>query len=354
MKKQDPISDKTAEESSAWGSLSAFYDELTPNKILDVCEQSLQCHTTGRVQALNSLENRVYDIELESDESPMQNGSTHVIFKFYRPMRWSKEQILEEHQLLLELAKHELPIVTPITLANGETLNQMTDEGIYYAAFTRLRARTVDEIIMPDAARVGRLLGRIHAISASLNCKHRLRLTPQSYGMNNLAYLKQSQSIPLEFENEYCDVVSKICELGENLFDGISEQWVHGDCHIGNLMSAGNDLEQQYYFVDFDDTIKAPKVQDIWLLLPGTDDHSKSLQQELISGYREFNDFEQQELRLVEVLRALRFIHFSTWLAKRWSDPAFPSAFPDFEYPSYWRVQIEDLKRQLVLIENIM
>src|SRR5687768_10401478 len=127
------------------------YDRLTPERILDSIE-SAGYRCDGRLLALNSFENRVYQAWLD-------DGSA-LVAKFYRPGRWSNPQILEEHALALELEQAELPVVAP--LVRGSTL--LEHEGFRFALYPKRPGRT-PELDDEDTLRwLGRFIARIHAI----------------------------------------------------------------------------------------------------------------------------------------------------------------------------------------------
>lgn len=324
-----------------------FFFELTPDQVLEAVEFSgLRC--TGRCIALNSFENRVYDVELETDEvSPFKHlAINRKVVKFYRPGRWSPEQILEEHEFLSDLSEAEIPVVAPVLFPNGKTLQQMPKSGIWYAMFPKYGGRAPDEFNDEQLLRVGRLLGRIHGVGSKKKTKHRLSLTPETYGYSNLKYLLDHQWIPLEFRKRYQTAVEKICEISSPWFQAQLNQRIHGDCHLGNLLwnSEGP------FFLDFDDMVVGPEVQDVWLLVAGRDPESIRQRGVLLEGYQEFRSFDRSSLRLIEPLRALRYVNYTTWIAKRWDDPAFPKAFPQFDTHQYWSTEVEDLEEQLNII----
>ncbi len=326
-----------------------FFFELTPDQVLEAVETTgLLC--TGRCMALNSFENRVYDVELESDEQPefKHLSANRRIVKFYRPGRWTKEQILEEHEFVLDLKNSEIPAVYPLRFPDGSTVKQIPKSGIWYTLFPKVGGRAPAELSDEQLIRVGRLLGRIHNTGAQKLARHRLKLDIQTYGRSNLKYLIERQWIPLEFQARYKSAVEKICEISTPFFETVQFQRIHGDCHLGNLLWN----QSGPFFLDFDDMVMGPEVQDIWLLIPGRDPEAKRQRAVLLEGYREFRDFDLRQLRLIEPLRALRFIHYTAWVAKRWDDPAFPQAFPQFGSHQYWRSETEDLEEQLRLIEN--
>lgn len=329
---------------SGWGdSTTKYFFELTPDRVLDAVETSgIRC--TGRCQPLNSFENRVYDVEVESEgdeanELKRNSAANQRIVKFYRPGRWTKEQIIEEHAFLAELAAAEIPAIAPLPFADGSTLKTL-DTGIHYCLFPKIGGRAPDELDDEATRRVGRLLARIHQVGRAKESKHRIRLSPETYGIANLEYLLEKGLIPEEFRARYETAAREICAITKPWFAETRAQRVHGDCHLGNLLRGSGD---QWFFVDFDDMLVAPPVQDLWLLLPGRDRQKLEV---LLEGYEEIGDFDRTSLRLIEPLRALRFIHYTGWVARRWDDPAFPQAFPQFGTYRYWKDETEDLERQ--------
>lgn len=338
----------TDSKHSAWGeSETQFFFELTPERILSAVE-ALGFRCTGHLLQLNSMENRVYQVEIELpvDHKVTSPRERYRIVKFYRPGRWSREQILEEHIFLADLAEREIPVVSPLKDAAGETLFTVPGLSIWYVVWPMVGGRSPDELDSEKLAQAGRLLGRIHRIGAIRPAPHRVRLVPDTYGRENLAFLKQSTLIPEHLRARYFTVADAICTASDPLFQGVPMHRVHGDCHFGNLL--WND--QGLFWVDFDDMVTGPAVQDIWLLVPGRDEYAIRQREELIAAYQQMHEFDLRTLRLIEPLRALRFIHFSAWIGKRWHDPAFPRVFPNYGSERYWSEQIADLEEQLQLI----
>jgi len=320
-----------------------FFFSLTPDVVLRSVEESgLVC--TGRCMALNSYENRVYDVEIEND----QGRPERRIAKFYRPGRWSREQILEEHQFIADLSEAEIPAVGPMSFSDGSTLRQTT-EGIFYTIFPRVGGRAPEELTSEQLIRLGRLMGRMHVVGASRKAPHRIRLTPEVYGLKNLEFLLQGGWLPLEIRTRYENTVRALCAWLEPRFASLSLHRVHGDCHLGNLL--WNDRGP--FFLDFDDMVNGPAVQDLWLILPGRpsqSDEARAQLEDLLAGYEEFRVFDRAQIGLIEGLRGLRFIHYSAWIARRWKDPAFPAAFPQFNTGRYWDEQLRDLEKQLEIL----
>lgn len=328
---------------------SRFFFSLTPDRILDAVE-SAGYVCTGRCYSLNSFENRVYDLELEDESSNGSLKRNRIVAKFYRPGRWTEEQILEEHQFLLDLKAGEIPVVAPLAFPDGSTLKKTAEGEIYYALFPKFGGRAPDEFSHEQLRQVGRLIGRIHAVGVARLAPSRRTLNPQTYGRVELNEMLKSSLIPLDFHSRYEDSVEKILELSTKLFSGVPMHRVHGDCHPGNLLWSSSGA----VFLDFDDMMNAPAVQDLWLLIPGRDEEAMQLRESLLEGYEEMRHFDRTQLRLIESLRALRFIHYTVWLARRWEDPAFPKAFPQFGTYRYWQDETEDLKKQVEWISKFL
>jgi len=335
--------------SNLWGSnQTQFFFELNPDLVLDTVE-ALGFRTTGRVMTMNSMENRVYEVEIESDSD---NPSDHFkIIKFYRPGRWSKIQIQEEHDFLADLTEHEVPVIAPIAFDqfDGQTLFTLKDLELYYTVFNKQGGRAPDEFNNEEIEQVGRLLARLHNVGDMKTAPHRLRLTPEVYLKSNLDFLLDQKIIPNHLEASFKGVLEGIYDLTKNSFNNIHFQRIHGDCHLGNILRRGD----IFNLIDFDDMVMGPAVQDMWLLLPGRDEYANNLRNHMLDAYSTMRDFNYEELRLTEVLRTLRMINYSAWIAKRFEDPAFKNAFPFFESPSYWEGQINDLRDQTFYLQEL-
>ncbi len=316
--------------------LAHKFNQLSPEDVLDAVEVSgTRC--TGRFLVLNSYENRVYQLELD-DES-------WVVGKFYRPGRWSEESILAEHRFLAELAEVEIPAVCPLDLGDGRTLGEV--KGILYALFPRVGGRTPDELNDEQVQILGRLIARIHNIGATSPAPERPVLTPETYGRQNLAILLERDAIPDEAKAQYVASVEGLLDRIEPMFRDVPSHRIHGDCHLGNLIHT----REGYAFLDFDDFLTGPAVQDIWMLVPSADAEGQRQRALLIDAYQQFRDFNEGWLRLVEPLRALRFIHYSTWIARRWHDPFFQRTFSHFGTLRYWQDEIQDLREQIARLD---
>lgn len=345
-------------EGNAWGDAKTrFFFDLTPEKVLDAVEAS-GLKVTGRCTPLNSFENRVYEIEIEdetdgeADRSAAAQFARRRVVKFYRPGRWSSEQILQEHEFLLDLKAAEIPVVAPLEFQDGLTLHQSEGSEIYYALFPKVGGRAPDELSDDQLRWIGRLLARIHQVGSTKPAQHRIAINPSNYGRKNLESLLSGNWLPMEFAKRYESVVTEICDRSQRLFDRLPASAIHrihGDCHLGNLLLS----QQGPFFLDFDDMLRGPAVQDIWLLVPGRDEDSIRQRNVLLEGYEEMKSFDYMTLKLIEPLRALRFVHYSAWLARRWDDPAFPQAFPQFNTHRYWQDELHDLEEQNRQILNI-
>jgi Ser/Thr protein kinase RdoA (MazF antagonist) len=309
---------------------------LTPDTMLACVERALGTRATGRTFTLNSMENRVSDIELEDER--------RVVTKFYRPGRWTREQILEEHAFLAELVEAEIPAVPPLMLANGATLDTSPD-GILFAVFEKVRGRSLQELNDQELQQAGRLLARIHTVGERHPAAHRLRITPQ-WALDSLQILDETSAVDIQLQSRYRRAVEAIVQKIEPLFKDVPSHRVHGDCHLGNLLWQN----ERPFFLDFDDMVSAPAVQDIWMVVRGRDDDAARMRDVMLTAYESMRHFDRGTLRLVEPLRALRMIHYSAWIARRWADPIFKQTFPEFVTYSYWLEEVDALEEQLRLI----
>ncbi len=311
---------------------SEFFFRLTPDRILDAVESG-GFRPTGHCTALNALENRVYDLRLEDDR--------HLVAKFYRPGRWSREAILDEHRLLFALRGSEIPVCAPLRFPDGESLHEV--EGIHFALWPRTGGRSPDELSDDEVEILGRLLARIHNVAEVARVEHRGRLDSQSYALDALVALEKGNFLPPFCAQRYRAAVEEVVGLYDAWSRGVPVHPIHGDCHLGNLLRG----DEGWFFLDFDDLVVGPAVHDVWMLLPGRDAEAARQRSLLIDAYRQFRDFDESSLRLVEPLRAFRFVFYAAWIARRWEDPAFPDAFPHFGSDDYWENETRDLEQQL-------
>jgi Ser/Thr protein kinase RdoA (MazF antagonist) len=314
-----------------------FFYALTPERVLDAVEvDGRRC--TGRFIVLNSYENRVYQLEL-SDES-------YVVAKFYRPGRWSEDAILDEHDFLLDLEEAEVPVAAPLDLPGGTTLSEI--EGIRFSLFPRIGGRAPEEMNDDQLRQLGRLLARLHSVGRKEPAENRPTMDPQTFIGNNVDWLMDSGCIPDGPRKPYEELTRRIQARIEPLFEGVTMQRIHGDCHLGNLLWSPGGL----VFLDFDDMVMGTPAQDFWLMVGGRDAWAQRRLQLLLEGYESMLNFERSTLKLFEPLRVMRMIHWAAWIARRWQDPAFPVAFPTFGTRSWWESEVGELQRQLFRIDE--
>jgi Ser/Thr protein kinase RdoA (MazF antagonist) len=315
------------------------YAGLTPDTLLDAVEQC-GWHTSGRLLALNSYENRVYQIGL--DEGPP------IIAKFYRPGRWSSEAILEEHSLALELAEQEIPVVAPL-LCNDTTLQVW--QGYRYALYPRQGGRWPELNLRDDRLWMGRMIGRLHAVGVTRPFRYRPVLDIDGFGHQSCRFLIEQGFIPPHIEAAYRSLTADLLRQIEDRFavaGPVRRIRLHGDCHRGNILWT----EQGPHFVDLDDCRTGPAIQDLWMLLSGEREEMRQQLGDLLEGYLRFHDFNYLELQLIEPLRTLRMLHYAAWLARRREDPAFIQAFPWFNTTRYWEDHVLTLREQSALIDE--
>ena len=326
--------------------MSHDYDSLSPDTVLNAVDSiidSMDMITSGHQLALNSYENRVYQVGIED--------SKDLIAKFYRPNRWSKQAILEEHKFSLECKKEDLPVVAPLVI-EGQTLFHF--EGFDFALFPKQGGYSGQIENLDDFEQMGRLLGRLHQTANCVEVSHRISITPQTFAIDSRNYL---------LDNNFIDegLLPAYQSLSSDLIDLIQQKWqqtnpklklTHGDLHAGNLLWSPTQTENLPHMVDLDDCALAPRIQDIWMLMHGERDEMQSQLAAIARGYELFLPFPTQELSLIEPLRTMRLMHYSAWLAKRWEDPAFKQAFPWFNTGRYWSEQILILREQFSIMQE--
>ena len=317
----------------------AVYSTLTPELILDAVE-SRDFRCDGRLIALNSFENRVYQVWLE-------DGSA-LVGKFYRPGRWSTAAILEEHAFALELAAREIPVVAPLVI-RGDTLFE--HEKFRFALYPRRPGRTPELEDAETLRWLGRFIARIHAVGALERFEQRPAIDVASFGRAPSQFVLDNGFVPAELRATYSSVVDDVLERVERAYERagpVRRIRLHGDCHSGNILWT----DEGPHFVDLDDARLGPAIQDMWMWLAGDRESMQVQLNAVVEGYREFHDFDPAELWLIEALRTLRLIHYSGWLAQRWEDPAFPPNFPFFNTQRYWQDQILTLREQAAALDE--
>ena len=318
---------------------TAPYAGLTPETVLDALEGA-GLRGDGRLLALNSYENRVYQVWLEDGGA--------VVAKFYRPGRWSDAQILEEHAFVHELAEHEIPAVAPLVL-EGRTLAEHA--GFRFAVFPRRGGRTPELDRRDTLEWIGRFIGRIHAVGATRPFAERPALDAESFGREPRDWLLGHGFVPPDLLQAWTSAADLALQGVARCYEragAVRALRLHGDCHAGNVLWT----DQGPHFVDFDDARTGPALQDLWMLLSGGRADMTRQLAEVLAGYEQFREFDPRELPLVEALRTLRLVHYSAWIARRWDDPAFPAAFPWFNTQRYWQDRILELREQIALMDE--
>ncbi len=318
----------------------APYENLTPDCVLDALD-SVDFRGDGRLSALNSYENRVYQVFME--EGPP------VVVKFYRPLRWTDQQIQEEHAFTLDLSSREIPVVAPLVLKGDKTLAEFN--GYRFAVYPR-RGGRAPELEDPKTLEwMGRFIGRIHAVGAIAPYEVRPAIDIRSFAEEPRDWLLANDFIPHDIKDAWQAIVRLAIDGVRRAFDrggAITNIRLHGDCHAGNVLWT----DDGPHFVDFDDSRMGPAIQDLWMLVSGDRASMTHQMGDLLSGYEDFHEFDGREARLIEPLRTLRLIHYSAWLARRWTDPAFPAAFPWFNTQRYWQDRVLELREQVAAMDE--
>ncbi len=309
------------------------YDSLTPDCVVD-CLESIGLTSDLRLLALNSYENRVYQVGIE--------GADPVILKFYRAGRWTDAQILEEHAFAQELVDHEISVIAPESI-DGETLHHVL--GQRFSVFKRRGGYPPELDNVDHLYRLGQTLGRIHRVGGATSFLHRHALSSDRMATESRLFL-ETNFVPVELQSAYTTLALDCDHAATEILSSMTTddlQRVHGDCHVGNILWR----DDTPHFVDLDDCISGPVVQDIWMFLSGDRNQREYQLADFIEGYEEFNDFDTRQLSWIEALRTLRIMHHAAWLARRWNDPAFPKAFPWFGQQRFWADHILELREQL-------
>jgi len=315
------------------------FAKLTPDYVLQAVEAQ-GFLTDGRMLALNSYENRVYQVGLDEAEP--------VIVKFYRPKRWSREQIQEEHNFTFELAEQEMPVVTPWRNADQHSLLQYED--FMLTVFPRRGGRAPELDNFDNLYTLGQCLGQMHRVGQASDFEYRPKLDIHTYGEQSMEFVAQNM-VPDSLRDAYQSLCDDLLVAIRGRFENASSvRWIrtHSDCHIGNILWR----DDSPHFVDFDDARMAPAIQDLWMLLSGERHQQIAQMTELVEGYEVFQPFDTRELQLIEPLRTLRMMHYCAWLSRRWDDPAFPLHFSWFNTERYWGEHILQLREQFALLQE--
>lgn len=323
------------------------FDHLLPETIFKtVTEQGY--YPTGVLFPLNSYENRVYEIGIEEGEP--------LVAKFYRPGRWSQETIAEEHLFVAALAEAEIPVVRHLPLKQHlegiKTLGRTDAHSgkIFYTLFPKFRGREHAETTNDDRRWLGRTLARLHNVGENFKTKHRMHLTPETYGHHSLSFILTQEFLPPDLKQSIEAHLAKAIELVEPHFKKpFSAITLHGDCHPGNVLWN----KDGPHLLDFDDMVIAPPVQDVWMLLNGTDDEKREQMRGFLEGYEVFREFDDSSLILSEPLRTLRMIRHAAWIGQRYEEPAFQRAFPYYQERRYWEEFLQGIKEQISLLQEL-
>jgi Ser/Thr protein kinase RdoA (MazF antagonist) len=308
----------------------ADFQQLGPDRVLNLVEKVLGIRCNNLFRTLNSYINRVFEIETMD--------KVRLVVKFYRPGRWSKEAILDEHKFLLDLVGQEIPVIAPLVFPNGETLGE--SDQLLFSVFPKLGGRSVDEFNDDQWLQLGRLLGRVHRVGESVKAEHRISMAPDHSTREQLTYLLGSPCVPKEMKPPLEEAALAIIADIQPLFAETERIRIHGDCHFSNVIQRPG---ESFYLIDFDDMAMGPPIQDIWMLLPGEVDESFVELDLFLEGYETFRPFDRRALRLIEPLRAMRFIHYMAWCAHQVEGDGRTRAIDGFGSQEYWQSEIADL-----------
>ena len=315
----------------------AGFEQLTPDIMIGAVETATGKRMTGMILPLPSYINRVYELQTMD--------GVRIIAKFYRPGRWSRGAIQEEHEFILDCAREEIPAVAPLMLASGGTIGDAG--GILFAVFPKKGGREFEINAQDDWRRIGRVIGRIHSVGGRKKASARIRLHPQVSTDRDIRYLLEGGFIHPDYRETFQDITLRILEVITRLFEGIDLTRIHGDCHRGNLIDRPG---EGIMVIDFDDMVLGPPVHDLWLMLP---DHYHRAKQEMdliLEGYEEFREFDHLSLRLIEGLRFMRIIYYLAWCARQAGDFEFKKNHPDWGSEVFWGREIDDIRHQFQVI----
>lgn len=322
---------------------TADFADLTPDLVLSAVEKAANTNLTGLITPFPSYINRVYEIETDDGD--------RLVAKFYRPGRWTEAALKEEHVFMKDCEDRDIPVVCPSKLSEENTLGN--SNGFYFSVFPKKSGRLFELNSDEDYLRAGALIGRIHSSGISGKAEHRIILDPSFSTRQDLDEILSGGLITGKLKTEFKAVTDEILNIIIPLFDGVKKHRIHGDCHLGNILSRpGKDGNEMLMIIDFDDMAMGPAMQDLWLLLPGNLSESRRELNLLIEGYEQFLPFDSSTFRLVEPLRAMRIIYFLAWCARQIDDLQFRNNFPDWGTDKFWENEILDLKKQLEEIKE--
>jgi len=317
----------------------AAFPLLTPDIVITLAEQQLSCRCQAICRQLNSYINRVFELETEEGQG--------LVIKFYRPGRWSRATIEEADQFIRELQDQEIPVVAPLTLSNNQAL--ASHENTLFSIFPRMGGRFLDEFSDEQWLEIGRLLGRMHRVGAAGEAPNRDTLHPLSTTADQVEFLTRGDFMPSHQQENFRAIGNQLIELITPLFADMESIRLHGDCHFANLIHRP---DESFFLIDFDDMVNGPPVQDVWMLFPSYRRESLPEIELFLEGYETFRSFDRSSLRLIEPLRAMRYIHYAAWCARQSHDPGFTAQNPDWGDELYWQEEINDLVEQLERIRQ--
>ncbi len=314
------------------------FTALTPDVLLDAVEAASGMALAGFAHPLNSYINRVYELQTLTGE--------RVIAKFYRPGRWSRQAVEDEHTFVLECAAEEIPVIAPLPLQDGSTLGEA--EGILFAVYPKRWGREFEATCDEDWRRLGRVLGRVHMIGARNAPVDRVTMHPRHSTASDVAHLHENGVVAARYSREFNDLTDEILAAVDLAFTDVELIRIHGDCHVGNILERP---DEGLMLIDFDDMVTGPPVQDLWMLLPDSAETCRRELRLILEGYTVFHGFDHQSLRLIEALRVMRMLYFLAWLSRQVDDPNFESNFPQWHTDSFWRKEMGDLRQQLQRVQ---
>lgn len=313
------------------------FSTLAPDLVIEAVESAIGVRCTSLCRPLASYINRVYEVELDD--------RSFLVAKFYRPGRWSRDALQDEVDFLRELHEAEVPVVPPLEGRDGAFLHRLGDT--FFSVFPKRGGRPLDEPSGNEWAHLGRLIARMHAVGARRAPRDRIVLAPGRSGEEHLRYILESGLLPAALEGPYEATVRRLLDGVAPLFEGVETLRIHGDCHRANILHRPG---EGYHLLDFDDMAVGPAVQDLWLLLPDRLVRARQEVDEFLEGYETFMTFPYETLRLIEPLRAMRYVHYAAWCARQKADGGFSRLAPDWGTSGYWRQEIADLEAQYQII----
>lgn len=322
-------------------SQTPHFASLTNEVIIALAEEELNIRLTGLCRPYNSYINRIFELASED--------GTGLVIKFYRPGRWSKEALQDEHDFLLELAEAEIPVIPPLLLKGSKTIGSSGD--IMFAVFPKKGGRNLDEFSEKEWLELGRLIARVHNVGAKRMPKDRITLTPEKATRDHIDFILGRDLVPKELRAQFTDITAELLALISPLFANKPLIRIHGDCYSANIIHRP---DESFYLIDFDDMALGTPIHDVWMLLPGYLKDSRHELNLFMEGYGTFRDFDRADLKLIEPLRAMRYIHFIAWCAHQVADRGFSNLSPKWGSVQYWQTEMNDLSGQITRIKGGM